>query len=554
MSNKLNQKRLLPFLTSFFAILLILAGTYIFFDNVLLNDHLIGSRVDGRLNTFFVEHWFQVFCGNESWMQLRAFYPAQNVLSYSDVMLGFALPYSLFRLFGVDMYMAFKYSVILVHLLGSIALWFFMNRCLKCSHWASLAAVVGFSFSNGYYAITANPQMFAESLLPIILICAFCYAKYFYDKRRVFFALAGLGLFVLLFYTAFYVAYFTCVFLFLFVPLFCLSACLCIPAKNIFSTIRKASVHWPEYLLYLALCVVAMLPFLYLYLPNFQNVGGRSWSDVVMYSPTLPNLIGQDINNIFNLDLSVYHLKTGFPPLYLALFILTMVCHVCLAVKNKRHGYKEIWSLSLAVSCIVSLFLVILWDNGFSLWYFFFKFIPGASAIRGIGRWLTFITLPVSICFSAFADVCLGKYKAGRRCILPALALTVFLCNHSTVGVTTTWNAASENAFTSSVPAPPDDCEVFYLTDYKHASTANDGWEEFQMDAWAIAQTYDLKTLNGYSGMYPDGWDLYMADENIDAKATDWMERNSADDIVLYSYDLGTREWTRKSDYYTHGR
>lgn len=541
----IDKKKLLSFIGSLIAILLILAGTYVFFGNVLLNDNLISNRVDGRLNTFFTEHWFQVFCGKESWTQLRCFYPSPNVLSYSDIMLGFSFPYCLFRLVGVNMYTAFKYSVIVIHVIGSLSLWYFMRKCLNLSQCAALIAVAGFSFSNGYYAVMANPQMIAESLIPFILVCLFYYVKHFDDKKRFIFALIGLGTFILLFYTAFYVAYFTCVFLFLFLLCLCPITLTRVSPKNIFLTIRKHVGRWWEYLIYIVLCIAAMIPFLYLYLPSFHTLGGRSWDDVLMYAPTLYNLIGQQVDNFLGLDSSIYHLKTGFSPIFLGLFALLVICHAFLFRSRQKSGSSaySILISSLILCCIVSLLLMIVWDNGFCLWYFFFKFIPGASAIRGISRWLSFSALPLAICFSLLAD----EFKIGRGILLSALTVIVFVCNHSAVGVCTDWNSSQEIAFIDSVPAPPADCEVMYLTDKTHAYADDKLVWELQMDAWAIAQTYDLKTVNGYSGQLPEDWDLLVESDDIDEKVTDWMKKNDVDNAVLYSYDLGTHEWTRKN-------
>lgn len=549
--NKLNQKRLLPLLWSFLAILLILAGTYIFFDNVLFNDNLISNRVDGRLNTFFAEHWFQVFRGREDWMQLPCFYPTQNVLSYSDIMLGFSLPYSLFRLIGINMYVSFKYAVITIHFIGSITLWYFMQKCLKCSQCVSLIAVVCFSFSNGYYAVMANPQMIAESLIPVILICLFYYVKHFHDKKRFLFAFIGLGIFILLFYTAFYVAYFTCVFLLLFLICFCLVAVARTRRETIFLTIKKYAARWREYLLYLALCILSMVPFLCLYLPSFHTLGGRSWEDVLIYAPTLYNLVGEHVDNFLGFDPTVYHLKMGFSPIYLGLHAIFIIWYVFSLFKNhkeKEAPPRPLLYTSLILCCMISLFLMIAWEDGFSLWYFFFKFVPGASAIRGISRWLSFLVLPLAICFSLLSDECLKKYKIGRTVLLPVLLIIVFICNHSSVGVCTDWNSSEELAFIESVPAPPIDCEVIYLTDKTRSLiTAQNTWE-LQMDAWAIAQAYDLKTVNGYSGQLPEHWDLLVEHDDIDQKVADWMRINKIDNVVLYSYDLGTHEWTRRED------
>ncbi|MCI8712044.1 MAG: hypothetical protein HFH23_07130 [Ruminococcus sp.] len=394
-----------------------------------------------------------------------------------------------------------------------------------------------------------NPQMIAESLLPLILICLFYYMTYFDNKKRFFFALSGIGIFLLLFYTAYYVAYFTCVLLLIFFLCFALIAFLCIPFKNILSSLKKVLAHWPEYLGYLVLCILSMIPFLYLYLPSYNRLGGRSWKDVLMYAPTLPNLIGREIDNFLGFDPTVYHLKMGFPAVFLGLFFFFATWFAVLFLttrhKDKRCSIQDVLRKSLTVCCIISLFLMIVWGNGICLWYPFFKFLPGASAIRGISRWLAFITLPLSVCFSLLVDKCLKNRQWLRWILLPCLAMFTFLCNHSDVGVSTDWNRASEISFLASVPAPPKDCEIMYLTDKTHTSNDPARTWELQMDAWAIAQFYGLKTVNGYSGQLPNNWDLLIGHDDIDTKVIHWLEGTSVTDAILYSYDIGTHKWSK---------
>lgn len=552
-SPNLPKKTLTQAAITMLAMAVILAGTYIFFDNVLFCDQLIGNRIDGRLNMLFTEHWFQVFCGNETWRNLRCFFPTENVLSYSDIMLGFSLPYSLLRICGVNMYSAFKYSIIAVHFFGSIALYFFMRHCLKSTYWAALLAVIGFSFSNGYYAIVCNPQMIAESFLPLILICMYYYITYFDCKRRIPYALLGLGIFILLFYTAFYVAYFTC--------LFILIALACFLCVNLFFTKRADIIlffkivfrHWIEWMLYAFLALCSLIPFVLLYLPTFEKVGGRNWGDILLYAPSLSNIIGKDVNNVLGLDPSIYHLKTGFSPIVLILLTIFSVLYFVLQFftrqkdcrkkeKEKQISFLLITTLISAVT--ISLFLMVVWKNGFCLWYFFYKYLPGASAIRGISRWLAFITLPVAILFALLCDAIFRGNTICRRITFPLLLVVVFLCNYSSVGTPTAWNISDETAFIDSVSAPPADCDVMYLTDSTLSHPEKGTWE-LQMDAWAIAQHYDLKTVNGYSGQLPDHWDLLVEDPDIDTRVVDWLNLNHTKNVTLYAYDLGTNEWTR---------
>lgn len=532
---------------------LILIGEYVFYYKIIGNDGLIGNRIDGRLNTLFAEHWYQVFRGNEPWMELPAFYPASNVLSYSDIMLGFAIPHSIFRIMGFDIYLSFKYSVILVHVLGSIALFFFMRKCLATSYLCSFLAVVGFSFSNGYYFLAGNPQMTAQSLLPFLFILVYYYFKNVNNKKRYVCAFGGLGLLILLFYTAFYVAYFFCIFMFLWLLLGFLTFLLT-NRVFLFNAIKAVLSRWKELFLYAAYCVILMIPFLILYLPTFGSIGGRTWEEISMYSPSIRGLIGLSTDNPLGLDPTQYHLKTGIPIQVLLLLVLGFIIWVCLKPTDTPPQQKDIplssfgtpLAVSLFLTCIVSLFLVIKWDNGFSLWYYVYKVVPGASALRALDRWNAFIVLPISILTAWFLERIRLHHHIIGSLVLIAVTLVVYTANYSTVGICSTWNASDENNFISSVAVPPKDCQIMYITDKLQKYTIQDfSDEELQMDAWTIAYTYSLKTVNGYSGQIPDGWDLRIRYKDIDERVMQWMQLNHMDTSHLYAYDIGTNTWTK---------
>jgi len=540
---KINSKLKLVFF-----ILTILLCEYIFFRNVMFNDNLIGNYVDGKLNMLFVDHWYQVFCGKEFWKDLICFYPAQNVLSYSDMMLGFAMPYSILRLLGLNMFIAFKYSLILVHIVGSYALCFFVRKCLKCTSLCSLLATIGFSYSCGYYYIVTNPQMIALSFIPLILICIYYYTENFNKPIRHIYALIGLAIFILLFYTAFYVAYFSIIFIILYMIFFILTDLfarvthLRLLFKNIFS-------HWKDFLCYMIFCIILMLPFIELYLPTFTSFGGREWFDILLFAPNIYNILNLEISNPLGFDLTIYPRKFGFPIIMLALYVISFICYIIHIIKNKKDGEKNKFQHTLIVSLfftlILSLFLVVNW-NGSSLWYVLYKLLPGASAIRVLERWPVFIVLPFSIFLAYTLDKSLASKKWIYYTLLPIILLIVFSCNYSKIGICTDWTVCNELYILENVSTPPTDCEIIYITDKTNKYISEDfANENLQMYAWLIANKYNLKTVNGYSGQTPPNWDLFIGSADIDIRVLRWLKSNNIYDKIVYAYDIGTNTWTQ---------
>ena len=534
-------------------ILIIMGCEILFFHNILFNDNLIGYRIDGRLVTFLTEHWYQVFQGKEGWTELPCFYPEEGILAYSDMMLLFALPFSFLRTAGMNMYSALKATTIIFHVLGSVTLYYFMRKFIKVSGLLALLAVVCFSFSNGYNFISGNIQMFALSLLPVLLIAIGLYVRNFERKYRYFAGIFIIVWLALLFYTAFYVGYFICLFAGITVVVFGGSAFLLRKQEWMRSSWNRIIRHWKEYIFYFMLFILLMLPFVYLYLPALQDFGGRSWEELLGMFPSWKNIcmLNEKSDALAGFNPEVYNYKTGFPITDLIIYGFSGV-YFCYTLKKKikKDGWsKEEYVLLSGMVVIAISFILIIQFRGITLWYFVYKLIPGASAIRAVLRWLNFISLPMAI-YLAIIMAYLGKTVLGKKrkiyariCLLGLIAI-VYLGNYCVTGVGSGWTASGEILFEESVAVPPSDCEVMYIVDQENVMDVE--YQELQMDAWAVALKYDLKTINGYSGQVPNGWDLLDPSANdIDQKVKDWLAKNNKSLQGVYAYDIGQNEWEK---------
>ena len=99
------------------AISVIVICDVFFFRNIIFTDYMLGNLGDGLFCNLITEHWWQVILGNEGLAELPFYYPAENVLGYSDMMLGFGLIHSVFRLAGINVYYAFEITLFVMHLM-----------------------------------------------------------------------------------------------------------------------------------------------------------------------------------------------------------------------------------------------------------------------------------------------------------------------------------------------------------------------------------------------------------------------------------------------------
>ena len=164
-------------------VLAIIAGLeYLFFAKVLFSDALIGETNDSRLNNLLVEHWFHAFTGKESFSVVNIFYPMPDTVAFTDMLVGFAIPYSILRAFGMNMFLANKIVLIAFHIFGSYTFYYLLKRKFKIDSFWSLVGVVIFSYSSAYYVRIGHTQLMAISLIPILIIFIYSFFEKFESK------------------------------------------------------------------------------------------------------------------------------------------------------------------------------------------------------------------------------------------------------------------------------------------------------------------------------------------------------------------------------------
>lgn len=514
----------------------------LFFKNILFTDQLIGGAIDGRLNNYFMEHWYRVFSGIEKWTEQNCFYPITGVAGYSDLMLGFGIPYSLCRWIGLDMYLSYNFILVCTHVVGSLFLFRFMRIYIKVDHISALLSVVVFSYSNMYFLVTDTPQMFALSYMPISM-CAI--AKYMNTKRdclsRHVWMLIGISILSLSFYTAFYVGYMVCLWMGFFVLIFLLYGFLV--KKNqcwVVDIFHEMKYRMIELGVYLIVFMLSLIPFVYLYLPQLKNSGGRTWEEVMLFLPTWKGMFMQEEALSFDpVTVGKINVRIGFPVVAYVIFVILVI----LGLKKVRDQQKKYFYMKLLLLVLVVTFLLPFRVEEHSLWYFIYKYVPGASGIRGVLRWEFILTLPISILMGMCAGNMSIQKRTLRYIICGCFVVVVFVANFSLIGIDATWNRKEEIAFLDSVPTPPNDCEVFFVITNEEDKARNEG--SYQMDSWAIANKYKLHTINGYSGMEPKDWAVKIYAEDVKKEALRWMNDNNLSISSMYMYNLSSHEWLK---------
>ena len=570
MNEKKTNKQLVSYITLAVSLLVIVLLEYKFFANVMFNGVLIGDEGDARLNNLLVEHWFRAFGGKEKFSIVNIFYPITNTLAYTDMLLALAIPYSILRLFGMNMFLANKIVLIGFHIFGSYSLFYLLKKKFKLNNLWSLLGVIVFSYSSAYYVRIGHTQLITISLVPLLIIFMFCFFENFQNKvKRIVYGFLTITLYVLIMYTSWYTAFFTALFMATFIVIY---VCVASSNKNkVFSNvwmyIKKCYKEIIAYVVY-AICIA--IPFFNMYIQVSRMYGKRSYSEIATMLPELIDFFNVGDNNLLigrfikalGLSSRTYlnqgEMSVGFSLLTMGLLVAAFFYVRKKYLKEKykaleTEGSYTVQSKMVLVSIIYAVlvsFILLVQSNEISFWYLVYRFVPGGSAIRAAVRYNYYLVMPVAIVIANFGQMLQNRIKKEKvnlifGIVMPLCAAAlVWVSNYNTQGVYAHWNMESENKFIEAVSAPPDDCEVMYIVDSKYEDRKY-AFHSYQLMAWEVSYKYNLKNMNGYSGQFPKEWELdNVWEKDIHTKAAEWIKLNKIDKNVYY-YDVATNVWTK---------
>ena len=192
----------------------------------------------------------------------------------------------------------------------------------------------------------------------------------------------------------------------------------------------------------------------------------------------------------------------------------------------------------LAAMVLASWALLVLgmrYGEAASPWRLVHAWVPGAGAVRAVGRYVILLTLPMSLGFAWLIDKGL-RWAAGRRRPIEArgiyaviVALTSFvLCEQ--VGWSGGFSKPVERAYLAALAADlAADCEVFYLAAPRQGTSDY----EHQYDAMLVSILTGVPTINGLTSQVPRGWNLMVTDPSeYEANVRDWIAREQITENV----------------------
>jgi hypothetical protein len=524
-------------------------------------DRIQGDVGDARLLIYLNEHWLTALKGHTAWRDPGSFYPQSGVLGYSDTLFLYQPFYAPFRALGFDPFKSYQLTVMALSTIGFVGALWFVHRVLRVRWCLSLLGASLFAFSNALTIKSGHSQLYAVNFIPFIgLALAYVVRSISSHPRRAILGGGVVGLLLaLLLFTSFYIGWFTIV------AFAVVAGCCAIATGGALRQWATAHRHaWRTSALAAAAMSVGfcagLCPFLMTYLPALRTVGPRQYDDVLLYAPHASDLVNVGANNLVwgallrAAGMPASQLGNGerslaVTPVLVAVALVGTIA-ILVAKRGTASGLRA--RLLAGVVCggvIIGITPVHVGD--LSVWRLLRAAVPGATAIRAVGRFDLLANVVFVIGVVLVLELALTTWESRPRryrllgpVLVMALAL-LMATEQVQIDQGIHLPRSDQLAMLAAVPPIPASCRAFYVID---PLTGSPPFEP-QLDAMLIALSAGVPTLNGYSGQVPPGWGLadVATPGYLDSVET-WRERFGLTDGIC-SYSLSNRTWNPA----THG-
>jgi hypothetical protein len=531
------------------------AGGLVFFRQFVFSgfDRVFGDMGDGRLIVYLHEHLYHVVRGLAPLTSPAMFYPKSGVLGYSDAFLLDVPLYAPLRLLGCDPFLSYQLTWVALSLIGFVSFTALLVRFAGVRRSVALVGSALFVFPNMLMnaAGAGHPQLFAVYFTPTAALL-FLEGLRGIDRLSVrsFSAMFFFGMLdALTFSTGYYVAW-------CFNFLVILAILIASAARP--SALRALAHRYPitGVLRLFSVCMcgfaIGMIPFVAIYGPVLREFHGhaRSFAEYLMSAPRIYEfLINVGENNmIWGSVLKASHILTPdhiHPSEYtfaVTPFLLVSAMITAFAAWRRRilGGVDDIAVRTGILGSVAAVALMFLITAGFNDWSAFkvvAAIIPGASAIRVGGRFGVVASGFLVAAAAIGIDRGLRSLSFPRRLLLYALMVVCLLEQVNFVSPANI-SRSEELQRLAVVPSPPETCRCFFI-----APQADRPLIAQQIDAMLISQMTGTPTLNGSSGVLPQGWDLgEVGDRAYSLRAWQWAYLYGIAE-GLFEYNVAERQW-----------
>jgi hypothetical protein len=468
---------------------------------------------DSLLNNYLLEHQVRLLTAPAYPGTLWSppfFYPEKNVLAYSENLMGELPFYALFRLAAPPV-RSYQLLLILLPLLCFAAMVVLLRRLGV----RPLLAVLGafwFAFSMPRAAQIGHVQLLPAFYAPLVLLAMLAMLAS-PNRLRLLLLLALLYLQLLGSIHLGWLLIFSLLFL---VPLLLLFDA---------SGRRRIVLFCRQYPISIALSLLAWLASTYLtfrpYLQAGAELGLRDWPTVELFLPRWKSWLSVPPGSWYAGRLNFFppgtpvvwehYLFAGLVFMALALFAAGHLLRRRAEARQQPPLALACWGTAFALVAL-SLYLprfalrgghLVKIDQGWSLWWGVYHLVPGAAAIRAVGRISIMVYLTLAVA------VCCGVEAAARRSRLrrpvQAAVFSLLLAAAVVEQVQSHLPAFPSSRFTADVAEirarMPHGCKMAYVS-----LCPAKGFLLSQVEAMWVGLEAGVPVVNGYSGNFPPGY------------------------------------------------
>ncbi|MCB0396052.1 MAG: hypothetical protein KDD36_05340 [Flavobacteriales bacterium] len=474
-----------------------------------------GDFGDARFNMYLVEHATLFFRGwVKDYWDAPFMYPEPHVIAYADNLLGASPFYGLFRMLGLDRHTSFQCWFHLLSALNFTACYLFLFYWTRNAKAAVLGALV-FAYSIALQSQMSHIQTFSRFPIPLAFWMSMLFMRRY---QPVYFALA-LGFVVYEFYCGMYLG------LLLIIPMTILYLWMIIKYRRVL--LEKAhSKNWMKQMVLALLINVLMLyPLLNIYARQMDLASLPSHETILSTVPTITSHFFAHSGSIWKVltEFGVDREEAWWHHQIFAGGIATMCILVMIIVVLVRK-WRCTWltddandPLLLMVFGSGILMMVLFVKIRSASLYMYLSRLDGFASIRQVARIINVELLFFAIATSFVLRPLFRRYSKWSGLIfIGCLGLLVLDNSYRSEQSYRQSKIKSQEAI-AYVEQKLKDLPPGALFSYEPTDTGTVK-VFYHIDAMLAAQTYGLKTVNGYSGYFPYGYGDYWKNMNEESR------------------------------------
>jgi hypothetical protein len=484
-----------------FLITLALGLFFVSRNNVGTDLNLIpGDLGDSRFNVYVLEHGFKYFSGTQSeYWNAPFMVPEEEVISYSDNLLGVLPFYAIFRVLNYDPLTSFQLWFLSLVVLNFTACFFLIQWLFKSPYAAALGAFI-FAFSLALQSQMTHAQTFGRFASPL----AFLFLLMFTERWQLKYLFASFIAVALQLYCGIYLG------LLLFIPFLTTFLLIILNNKKVLLSRFKDKYFSFKVLGCFLVPFLVILPLFIPYIKRSSNVPLAGYNGIVDTIPVFKSFLFSQHGTLFWEFLSETGTKIPafwdhqiFPGI-IALLSLLISFFIVKPLRIFKKGELSIEQnplmLYLTFASLITFISFIRVDK-FSL-YWLIHYLPGFGSMRSMTRIINIELLFFAIAVGFVFNWLVYKFKIKQLVLfilfMPLLLLDNFCDRNHTYHIPKDATIERVDLLVNKMNQLKPGSLVSYEPD-----TIIGNPIEYQLDAMLASQQLNLKCVNAYSATSP---------------------------------------------------